>query len=262
MAGGCPLTTAGRAVSEGGGRYASIVDAIGHTPLVEIPRMSPNPDVRLLAKLELNNPTGSVKDRAAKYLVEDLERRGLLGPDSIILEPTSGQHGDRAGDDRAPQGLPDRARDARQRHRRAAPAGRAVRRRDHRFAGRRGLERGDRAGQAPGRRGPALRDALPVRQPGQPAGALRDDRPGDPRGLPGDRRVRGRPRHGGDADGRGPLPARAQAGRPDRRGRAAPGRACPGPAVARRRLRARDPRPQRARREVPRLEPRRRRGAA
>jgi [CysO sulfur-carrier protein]-thiocarboxylate-dependent cysteine synthase len=80
-------------VSEGGRRYASIVDAVGHTPLVEIPRMSPNPDVHLLAKLELYNPTGSVKDRAAKYLIEDLERRGLLGPDSVILEPTSGNTG-------------------------------------------------------------------------------------------------------------------------------------------------------------------------
>ena len=76
-----------------GGRYESILDAIGHTPLVEIPRMSPNPDVRIFAKLEMTNPTGSVKDRAAKYLVEDLERRGLLGPDSIILEPTSGNTG-------------------------------------------------------------------------------------------------------------------------------------------------------------------------
>jgi cysteine synthase B len=80
-------------VSEGGGRYASIVDAIGHTPLVEVPRMCPNPKVRLYAKLEANNPTGSVKDRAAKYLIEDLERRALLGPDSIILEPTSGNTG-------------------------------------------------------------------------------------------------------------------------------------------------------------------------
>ncbi len=80
-------------MGEGGGRYASIVDAIGHTPLVEIPRMCPNPGVRLYAKLELTNPTGSVKDRAAKFLVEDLERRGVLGPDSIILEPTSGNTG-------------------------------------------------------------------------------------------------------------------------------------------------------------------------
>ena len=48
-----------------GGRYDSILDAIGYTPLVEIPRMSPNPDVRILAKLEMLNPTGSVKDRVA-----------------------------------------------------------------------------------------------------------------------------------------------------------------------------------------------------
>src|SRR6188768_2373744 len=76
-----------------GGRYDSILDAIGHTPLVEIPRMSPNPDVRILAKLEMVNPTGSVKDRVAKYLIEDLEERSLLHEDSIILEPTSGNTG-------------------------------------------------------------------------------------------------------------------------------------------------------------------------
>ncbi len=76
-----------------GGRYSSILDAIGHTPLVEIPRMSPNPNVRLFAKLEMTNPTGSVKDRVAKALVEDLETSGRLGPDSIILEPTSGNTG-------------------------------------------------------------------------------------------------------------------------------------------------------------------------
>ena len=76
-----------------GGRFADILDAIGHTPLVEIPRMSPNPDVRIFAKLEMVNPTGSVKDRAAKYLIEDLEARGLLKDDSIILEPTSGNTG-------------------------------------------------------------------------------------------------------------------------------------------------------------------------
>src|SRR5262245_15818296 len=76
-----------------GGRYHDILDAIGHTPLVEIPRMSPNPAVRIFAKLEMDNPTGSVKDRVAKYLVEDLEARGLLKEDSIILEPTSGNTG-------------------------------------------------------------------------------------------------------------------------------------------------------------------------
>src|SRR5690606_23483386 len=70
-----------------GGRYASIVDAIGHTPLVAIPRLSPNPDVALYAKLEFLNPTGSVKDRVARALIEDLEASGRLSPDSIILEP-------------------------------------------------------------------------------------------------------------------------------------------------------------------------------
>jgi [CysO sulfur-carrier protein]-thiocarboxylate-dependent cysteine synthase len=73
--------------------YPDIVQSIGHTPLVEIPRMSPKPEVRLFAKLEMTNPTGSVKDRVAKALIEDLETSGRLGPDSVILEPTSGNTG-------------------------------------------------------------------------------------------------------------------------------------------------------------------------
>ncbi len=73
--------------------YPDIVAAIGYTPLVEIPRMSPKPEVRLFAKLEMANPTGSVKDRVARALIEDLEVSGRLGPDSIILEPTSGNTG-------------------------------------------------------------------------------------------------------------------------------------------------------------------------
>ncbi len=77
----------------GGRRYASIVDAIGHTPLVAIPRLSPNPEVTILAKLEGANPTGSVKDRVARALIEDLEATGRLSPDSVILEPTSGNTG-------------------------------------------------------------------------------------------------------------------------------------------------------------------------
>ena len=76
-----------------GGRYGDILEAIGHTPLVEIPRMSPNPRVRIFAKLEMLNPSGSVKDRVARALIEDLEQRGLLHEDSIILEPTSGNTG-------------------------------------------------------------------------------------------------------------------------------------------------------------------------
>jgi len=76
-----------------GGRYPSIVEAIGHTPLVEIAGLSPKPSVRLFAKLEAMNPTGSVKDRVAKYLIEDLEQSGRLRSDSIIIEPTSGNTG-------------------------------------------------------------------------------------------------------------------------------------------------------------------------
>jgi cysteine synthase B len=76
-----------------GGRFPTIVDAIGFTPLVEVANICPNPNVRLYAKLEFMNPTGSVKDRVAKYLIEDLERSGRLRPDSIIIEPTSGNTG-------------------------------------------------------------------------------------------------------------------------------------------------------------------------
>jgi cysteine synthase len=74
-------------------RFASIEEAIGHTPLVEIPRLCPNRRVRLLAKLEGANPTGSIKDRVARYLIDGLERDGRLAADSIILEPSSGNLG-------------------------------------------------------------------------------------------------------------------------------------------------------------------------
>src|SRR5918911_4727893 len=76
-----------------GGRYADIVQAIGHTPLVELKRLSPKPGVRIYAKLESLNPTGSVKDRVARALIEDAEERGLIAPGQTILEPTSGNTG-------------------------------------------------------------------------------------------------------------------------------------------------------------------------
>jgi [CysO sulfur-carrier protein]-thiocarboxylate-dependent cysteine synthase len=74
-------------------RYASLIEVIGHTPLVEVSRFNPNPSVRLLVKLEGTNPTGSVKDRVARYLIEGLDKAGRLRPDSIILEPSSGNTG-------------------------------------------------------------------------------------------------------------------------------------------------------------------------
>jgi cysteine synthase len=74
-------------------KFPSLLDTIGHTPLVELQRFSPRPGVRLFAKLEGQNPTGSVKDRIAKYMVEEAEARGVLTPEKILLEPTSGNTG-------------------------------------------------------------------------------------------------------------------------------------------------------------------------
>jgi cysteine synthase len=74
-------------------RFDSILDAIGNTPLVGIPRMSPKPSVRLWAKLEGQNPTGSTKDRIALAMVDAAEASGALMPDKTILEPTSGNTG-------------------------------------------------------------------------------------------------------------------------------------------------------------------------
>ena len=76
-----------------GGKYADIVQAIGHTPLVELRRLSPKPGVRIYAKLESYNPTGSVKDRVARAMIEDAEAKGAIQPGQTILEPTSGNTG-------------------------------------------------------------------------------------------------------------------------------------------------------------------------
>ncbi len=76
-----------------GGCYGDIVQSIGHTPLIEMRRLSPKPGVRVWAKLESRNPTGSVKDRVARALIEDAESKGLIRPGQTILEPTSGNTG-------------------------------------------------------------------------------------------------------------------------------------------------------------------------
>ena len=76
-----------------GGRYGDLVQAIGNTPLVELRRLSPKPGVRIWAKLESQNPTGSVKDRVARSMIEDAEEKGAIGPSMTILEPTSGNTG-------------------------------------------------------------------------------------------------------------------------------------------------------------------------
>ncbi len=74
-------------------RFDSLLDSLGGTPLVGLPRLSPSADVRLWAKLEDRNPTGSIKDRAAFFMVEQAEKEGRLRPGCTILEPTSGNTG-------------------------------------------------------------------------------------------------------------------------------------------------------------------------
>jgi len=74
-------------------KVASVLDLIGNTPLVGLPRTSPNPSVRLWAKLEGQNPTGSLKDRIARKMVEEAEAAGTLVPGKELLEPTSGNTG-------------------------------------------------------------------------------------------------------------------------------------------------------------------------
>ena len=76
-----------------GGRFGDIVESIGNTPLVELPRLSPKPEVKVFAKLEGRNLTGSVKDRVAKAMIEAAEAESLIEPGKTILEPTSGNTG-------------------------------------------------------------------------------------------------------------------------------------------------------------------------
>src|SRR5688500_3677161 len=74
-------------------RYESLVDSVGHTPLVGLPALSPSEEVRLWAKLEDHNPTGSIKDRPALHMIQRAEDEGRLTPGATILEPTSGNTG-------------------------------------------------------------------------------------------------------------------------------------------------------------------------
>lgn len=73
--------------------YSSILDTIGKTPMVDVSQLSPNPNVRIIAKLEGQNPGGSVKDRIALAMIEDAEKSGMLQPGQVLLEPSSGNTG-------------------------------------------------------------------------------------------------------------------------------------------------------------------------
>ena len=126
-------------------RFASLVDSLGGTPLVGLPSLSPSPDVRLWAKLEDHNPTGSIKDRAALAMIEAAEKDGLLQPGRHDPGADQRQHRHLAGDGRPAARLPADLRDAGEHLDRAAPAAGDVRRADHLLAGRRRLEPGGRA---------------------------------------------------------------------------------------------------------------------
>ena len=71
----------------------SVLDLIGNTPMVDVTRLSPNPNVRIIAKLESQNPFGSVKDRIARQMIQEAEKDGRLKPGQTILEPSSGNTG-------------------------------------------------------------------------------------------------------------------------------------------------------------------------
>jgi len=71
----------------------NVFGLIGNTPMVDVSGLSPNPEVRIVVKLEGVNPGGSVKDRVARYLIEDAEDRGVLTPGATLLEPSSGNTG-------------------------------------------------------------------------------------------------------------------------------------------------------------------------
>lgn len=73
--------------------YSSVIDMIGNTPLLDVSRLSPNPDVRILAKMEGQNPGGSVKDRIARQMILEAEADGRLTPGATLLEPSSGNTG-------------------------------------------------------------------------------------------------------------------------------------------------------------------------
>ena len=73
--------------------HESVLDLIGNTPLVDVSKLSPNPNVRIIAKMESQNPFGSVKDRIAKLMIDTAEKQGLLEPGQTIMEPSSGNTG-------------------------------------------------------------------------------------------------------------------------------------------------------------------------
>ena len=193
-------------------RYESLLASLGNTPLVGLPGLSPSDEVRLWAKLEDRNPTGSVKDRAAFFMIEQAEKDGILRPGSTILETDLGQHRHLAGNGRQAARLPaDRA---------------SCRRTPARSAGSCCEMYGAEiiASPAAGGSNEAVRvakrlaaehpDWVMLYQYGNEANARAHYETTGPEilaDLPVDHALRRRPRHHRHADGHRPLPARARA---------------------------------------------------
>ena len=170
-----------------GGRFGNVVESIGNTPLVELPRLSPKPEVRIYAKLEGHNPTGSVKDRVAKSMIEAAEAEGAIEPGQTILEPTSGNTGIALAMICRRKGyplkvvMPDNVTEERTQLLRMYGAEIVY------SEGAKGSNGAVEVALEMAA-GPELLHALPVRQRGQPAGPLQRHRGRDPR-----RARRGRP---------------------------------------------------------------------
>ena len=214
-----------------GGRYGDIVQAIGHTPLVELKRLSPKPGVRIWAKLESRNPTGSVKDRVARSLIEDAEEKGLIRPGQTILEPTSGNTGISLAMICGRKGyqlkvvMPENVTPERTELLRMYGAEIVY------SEGSKGSNGAVEMALDMAESDAVLLHALSVRQPGQPHGPLQRHRAGDPRGAGRDHRLRRRAGHRRHADGQRPSASRRSSATPSRssppsRCRASRSRAC------------------------------------
>jgi len=241
-----------------GGRYGDVVQSIGNTPLIELPTLSPKPGVHVWAKLESRNPTGSVKDRVARALIEDAEEKGALAPGKTILEPTSGNTGISLALICSRKGyklkvvMPENVTPERTQLLQMYGAEIVY-------------SPGDQGSNGAVAKALEMAEADPsvympyqYGKPGQPERALQRHRAGDPRRARRGLGIRGRPWHGRHADGQRQAPeGDVRRRREDRRGRADAGRAGTGTALARRRLHPADHRPLAARPQDLRHEQRR-----
>lgn len=161
--------------------YQSATDLIGNTPLLEVTKLekSKGLEAKVLIKLEYFNTSGSVKDRAAYYMVKDAEEKGLLKEGSVIIEPTSGNTGIGLASIAAAKGyriiltMPETMSVERRN------ILKSIRCRDRFNRGCKGNERCDRKSRRACKRNPRKLYPIPVYQPGKRTGPFRDNRTGD-----------------------------------------------------------------------------------